>query len=618
MLTGLYPFEHGVRNNGNFYLGDRVETLATALKGKGYRTAAFVSAFVLDRRYGLARGFDVYDDRMDGARPHVLSFEAERRGDRTALALSAWLDASSRDASSPFFAWLHLYDPHEPYSPPSPFREAFADAPYDGEIAFDDNIVASILDRLGQLGLRDDTLIVVAGDHGESLGDHGEETHTMFVYEAAIRVPMIFWRPGRLPGGVVVHDPVRLTDITPTVLDLLGLPAIAAKDGRSLVTLMNGGNGTGPAVYAETLVPQLYMNWAPLRTVREDRWKLIQAPRPELYDLATDPGEQQNVYAARQQTARSLEQQLARITGGSAGAMNTGAIDREALDKLASLGYIGATGAPSASTTLGETLPDPRDFIAMANRLRHAEKAVLEGRPAEALPTLREAIAKDPRNAFAQLALGNAYMAQGENRRAIDQYQRYEQLVPSNALAYQFAAVCYLRLGDRENALRQAQAALAIDPKFSDARVLRAGVFAARGEYGEAIKELQAAVAADPTKPMVRLDLAKVLAESGRTAEARREYDTILQQEPDYAPALTGAGVLEAQAGNLAKGAGLLERALEIDPAQHQARYNLGGVLERQGRTAEAVAEYRRVAATANAPADIRRAAEQRLHALGR
>ncbi len=199
ILTGLYPFEHGVRNNGNFYLAGRFETLATRLKARGYRTGAFVSSFILDRRYGLDRGFDVYDDRMEGEYAQVVTLQAERRGDRTALALGRWIDERAKEPEAPFFAWLHLYDPHEPYRPPHPFRDLFPKDPYDGEIAFIDAIVASVLDRLQAARLLDRTLVVVTGDHGESLGEHGETTHSMFLYEAAIRVPLVLWRPGLVP-----------------------------------------------------------------------------------------------------------------------------------------------------------------------------------------------------------------------------------------------------------------------------------------------------------------------------------------------------------------------------------------------------------------------------------
>src|SRR5438093_1706910 len=319
LLTGLYPFEHGVRNNGNFYLPDRFETLATLLRKRGYRTAAFVSSFVLDRRYGLARGFESYDDRMEEAVALGSGGEAERRGDRTALACTRWLEGyAAQRASTPFFVWLHLYDPHEPYRPPPPFRELFADHPYDGEVAFADVVVASVLEKLAQLGLLDRSLVVVVADHGESLGDHGEETHSMFLYESAIRVPLILWRPGVLPAGRVVASPVRTVDVAPTILDILGEPPLAAPHARSLRGTIDGRAPERPAaIYAETYVPKLYLNGAALRALREDRYKLIDAPRPELYDLDRDPGETQNRLEQEPALANGLRAELERLTGGA-------------------------------------------------------------------------------------------------------------------------------------------------------------------------------------------------------------------------------------------------------------------------------------------------------------
>jgi arylsulfatase A-like enzyme/Tfp pilus assembly protein PilF len=616
LLTGLYPFEHGVRNNGNFYLADRYATIATVLKGRGYRTAAFVSAFILDRRYGLARGFDTYDDRMEGAQPQVVALEAERRGDRTALALSRWLEANATQAA-PFFAWLHLYDPHEPYRPPPPFREAFADRPYDGEIAFDDAAVASILDKLGALGALDRTLVAVVGDHGESLGDHGEETHSMFVYESAIRIPMILWRPGRLPAGLVVREPVRGIDLAPTLLELLGAPALAAPHARSLVPLFAGrAAARPPAVYAETYLPRFYMNWAPLRALIDERYKLIDAPRPELYDLSDDPGETRNRYATQERTVAAFRAELERITAGSEGTMNVGALDRDAAEKLAALGYIGAGSEPAPAA--GVVPRDPKDVIATFNRLRRANSAVRDRRFAEALPILRSVLVEDPRNAFAQLVLGSAYMGQAEYRKAIEQYRKYVDLVPTSSYAHQWMAICHLNLNDRDGAMREAEAALAIDPRFSDARVLRAGVLAARGRHPEAIAELRQAVATDPAKPTIRLDLAKVLAEAGRPEEARAEYEAALRQQPDFVPALVGLAALQAETGALDDAVRNLRRALDLDPRQAEARFNLARALERQGRPAEAVPEYRRLADDPDAPRAVRDVARQRLATLSR
>jgi arylsulfatase A-like enzyme/Flp pilus assembly protein TadD len=619
IFTGLLPPEHGVRNNGNFYLPDRFGTLATVLHGQGYRTAAFVSSFVLDRRYGLARGFDTYDDRLEGAQPQIISLEAERRGDRTALALGSWLEAhAAARTGAPFFAWLHLYDPHEPYRPPRPFRDLFADAPYDGEIAFDDAVVASVLDRLGQLGLGEKTLVAVVGDHGESLGEHGEETHSMLLYEGALRIPLILWRPGLVPAGVVVREPVRATDVAATVLELLGAPTLKTRHARSLVPLLHGASaGVAPPVYAETLLPQLYMNWAPLFSLRDERFKLIEAPRPELYDLARDPGEERNLFAEEPEKARAMGESLRQLTGGSTGAMSVGTLDREAMEKLAALGYVGA-GVEPGPADAARVQVDPKDMIAIFNRLRRANSAVRDRRFSEALPILHEVLKQDPRNAFARLVLGSAYMGMERYAQAINWFRKYLELVPTSAYAHHWMAICQLRRGDRDEALREAAAALAIDPRFADARVLRGGVLAARGDHPGAIEELRAAVATDPAKPILRLDLAKVLAEAGRAAEARAEYEAALRLKPDYAPALVGLGALQAEGGDPASAMRSFRRALEIDPGNDEARFNLARVLEGRGQRAEAEVEYRRLVEKPETPAAIRSAARKRLSPAGR
>src|SRR4029077_4030536 len=264
ILRGRYPSAHGVRNNGNFTLDAGVPTLATALHDAGYRTAAFVSAFVLDRRYGLGRGFDRYDDRL----------ELERRGGDTAAAMDRWLGETAQDPR-PFFVWLHLYDPHDPYDPPPPFASTFADRLYDGEIAYDDFVVGEALGgRRSRDANRRATIVAVAGDHGESLGDHGEATHGLFVYEPAIRIPLLLPRP-RFGAGRRVPALVRSIDLAPTLLDAAGVRSFPRADGRSLLPLI-AGTGKGPEdAYSETYFPQLYMNWAPLRSIQDARWKFI-------------------------------------------------------------------------------------------------------------------------------------------------------------------------------------------------------------------------------------------------------------------------------------------------------------------------------------------------------
>jgi arylsulfatase A-like enzyme/Flp pilus assembly protein TadD len=586
LLTGLHPFEHGVRNNGNFHLPDRFETLATVLGRRGYRTAAFVSAFVLDRRYGLARGFQTYDDRTDPGADGE-GAEAQRRGDRTALACSRWLEAyAGGGAKAPFFVWLHLYDPHEPYRPPPPLRDAFAGRPYDGEIAFADTVVGSVLDRLGQLGLLDTSLIAVVADHGESLGDHGEETHSMFVYDSAIRVPLILWRPGLLPGGRVVASPVRMVDVAPTILDLLGAPPLAARRARSLRGTIDGRDQAAPPVYAETWVPKLYMNGAALRALRTERFKLIEAPRPELYDLARDPGETDNRIAADPETASRLRAELQRLTAGGDAAMSLGGpVDGEAAEKLKALGYLGA-GGDLAGPAPGGQEKDPKDLIADFNRLRRAEQAVRDGRFDEAVPVLRALVAQEPKNAFARLVLGGAYAGLRQHARAAEQLQAYVALVPTSAHGHQSLAVAYAKLGDSARALREAASAVALDPRLTDARLLRAGILAGQGRRADVLRELRAGVAAAPDQPALRMSLAEVLLEGGNAKDAESEYRAIL-----------GPDAVTADDGRL----------------RAEARFGLAVALERQGRGAEARSEYEQVARAAEAPRDVQDAARKKV-----
>jgi choline-sulfatase len=580
LFTALYPFEHGVRNNGNFRLAERHPTLATVLRGRGYRTAAFVSSFVLDRRYGLARGFETYDDRMESAPGPASTLEAERRGDKTALALAGWLERQA-SAGGPFFAWLHLYDPHEPYDPPAPFRDTFAE-PYDGEIAFTDAALGLVLDELTALGLLDRTLVAVVADHGEGLGDHGEETHSMFVYDSAIRVPLILRGPGLLPAGTEVEAPVRTIDLVPTLLDLLEVPPLATPHARSLRAVIEGrSSAPAPAVYAETYVPQLYMNGAPLRAVRDERYKLIDAPRPELYDLARDPGETQDRYRDEPKVAAALRAELDRITGGAPGAMSFGRVDSAAAEKLRALGYVGAGSEPIPSP--GESGgKDPKDLIAVFNRLRRADELVRARRFSEALSLLEAVIAEDPRNAFARQLFGSAHLGSRQYARALAEFRAYAALVPGSAQAHQWMAVCLANLGHSASALREAAAALALDPRLRDAHLLRAGLLAATGRNDEAAKGLRAAVESAPDDSSLRMGLAEALAATGRSSEAEQEY----------------------------------RRVLEGDPAlRDEARFSLAGVLLRQGRTAEARAELERIVQSPDAAPEMKEAARRQLSA---
>lgn len=593
ILTGLLPPYHGVRSNGGFHLEDSFETLATSLKKRGYRTAAFVSSFVLDRRFGLARGFDTYDDQVEEGLPEGSSLEAQRPGNKTVAALEAWL-AGEGAKPGPIFVWLHLYDPHEPYRPPSPYWERFADSPYDGEIAFDDALVGSVLQSLEKRGPRSRTLVAVIGDHGESLGEHGESAHGMFLYEGSLRVPFILRYPGHLPAGKVVTEPVRETDLAPSVLDLLRLPGLPNPSGRSLVPLIEKGPvETAPPVYAETLLPQVELGFAPLRSIQDARYKLIDAPRPELYDLKEDPREANSRYEAEPAKVGAMRRELDRLTGGQWGALASLKIDAEAREKLASLGYVGGSGEPLAPSAAGRK--DPKDGIAIFDGVRRASAAIRDRRFREA-ETIIDGIRKaQPDNPIVWLLDASAQLGLGDYKAALGRLRERPKDRGETAEIHYLTALCLAKVGTPAETLREIDATLALDARHADARVLRSRILLARGDGAGAVLDLRAAADLKPQSVIVRGLLAKALADSHRTEEAKAEYETLLKIQPDYAPGLAGLGMIRAAEANVPEATRLLKRALEVDPGQDLARFALAQVLDNVGRTAEAAAEFARL-----------------------
>ena len=535
LLSGLYPFAHGVRNNGNFRLDDSIPTVAMALRNAGFQTAAFVSAFVLDRQYGLDRGFTEYDDR----------FALERRGDATAAAAASWFEHHAADRP-PFFVWVHLYDPHDPYDPPPPFRDAFSTRPYDGEIAFDDRVIGTLLDRLDASKLLASTLVAVVGDHGESLGEHREATHGMFVYEAAARVPMIIWRPGTVPARRITPL-VRTIDLAPTLLALADTRGLDGIEGRSLLPLVEGRSPAGAnGAYAETYFPRLFMNWSPLRSLRDDRWKFIDAPVPELYDLSTDPGETTNLGPREPARLAAMRRALDQLTGGTEGLQTSVAIDRETSEKLAALGYVGAVSGGSVGSDeargssrsemnarRGAARPDPKAMIDVFNQLRAANTDIQARRYREAETAGRGALQRDPENAFALMIVGRAELEQGRYRDAIAHYRRYTELLPTSADAHHWTAVCYSRMNEVAAALAEEDAALALDSRHAEAHALRGGLLARLGRADEAVSALRHAVDAAPGNVGFQVGLGRLLVSARRFEDAQVVIAAALARQPE-------------------------------------------------------------------------------------
>ena len=319
ILTGRYPYEHRIRDNYSSPLDRKVPTLATLLKARGYATAAFIGAYPVARTSGLDQGFDVYDDPFGAGESATTRRSAqERSAEKVADAAIAWL---GERRAKPFFAWVHFFDPHAPYEAPAPFGARFAKSPYDGEVAYADSQLGRLLEWLDRSGVRGQTLVLVTSDHGESLGEHGEDEHMIFVYDATLRVPMLASWPGRIPSGVRLKGQLRSIDIVPTALELLGLPPVPTSGASRSEALLTGSRIPDNESYAESLYGNIHHGWAPLYSLRGEGFKFIDAPRPELYHLVNDPGETRNLVETRSTVASGMRTHLSvhRKAEGAAG-----------------------------------------------------------------------------------------------------------------------------------------------------------------------------------------------------------------------------------------------------------------------------------------------------------
>jgi arylsulfatase A-like enzyme len=497
LFTGLLPPRHGVRVNGESRLDSRHTTLAEVARARGYETAAFVSAFVLDARFGLDQGFDLYDDKVETTEgPVFAAGNNERNAARATDAAVAWLRA--RDRRRPFLAWVHYFDAHAPYTPPEPFASRFAGSPYDGEIAFVDSQLGRLLDALGETGQRDNTLIVVAGDHGEGLGEHGERTHAVFLYRSATRVPLILWSPRLFPRPAVVDGTVvSLADVAPTLVDLLGVEDPPARDGLSLIATKADPRRT---VYMESMVPYADFGWAPLFGLRGLRESFILAPRPECYDLRSDPGEKRDLLAGKTArrdacaaSAQTLDRMLARLPAYEPAAAGARPLDPETTERLQALGYLGGTGAGGPHGPLA----DPKDMIEVSSLVVDAGALLSAGRATEALEVARRASARSPHDRTVLQTLAKIDLRLG-------------------------------RLKDAEDALR---AFRAIQPK-ADASILLAQILILDGRLDEAGRLLDEAEGLDPLHGGVHIARGDLLAREGRKDEARASYERAAKVDP--------------------------------------------------------------------------------------
>jgi choline-sulfatase len=594
LMTGTFPGYHGVRDNGGFYLSDDSQTLARVLGARGYRTGGFVAAFVLDHRWGIAQGFDRYYDDFDLAKYRLdVGLDAvQRPGSEVVSKAIEWID---QDVARPFLAWVHLYEPHAPYDPPEAIRTRFPptrDGAYDGEIATADIQVGRIVDHLAATGRLDRTVVVVLGDHGESLGEHGEEQHGFFVYDADIRIPLIMAGPG-VPVRTI-DDQVRIVDVMPTILELLHLDIPKPVQGRSVWPLVRGER-LDLVAFSETWYPRHHYGWSELTSLRDGRYHFIEAPRRELYDTQVDPEERHDIAAANPTRADALERALRAFAAQTTASRQPAAprpVDPDVEQRLRSLGYVGSSISPRALED--RVRGDPKDKIALYNLLKQAGLDSVEGRIDEGIRKVRQALAADPDIVEAYLMLGNMNTKARHDDEAIAAYQKALALDPENQNATFNLALAYKTAGRIDAAQAGFERVLAASPRDPKARYQLADIWMTRGQLTRAEDLLQRAIADNVERPAFQTKLGECYIELKRFDAAERVLLDALKDKPDEPMAHYDLGLVHESRGDVEKAIAEYEAEIARNPNTYQAQFNLAKLLTTAGRRVDAISHFQR------------------------
>lgn len=598
IFTGEFPPAHGVRDNGGFYLDDEHVVLAEILRDEGLRTGGFVGAFVLDAKWGIAQGFDHYFDDFElGDTVRLALNEIERPAGEVTDAALAWLDEAPE---ARFFSWVHYYDPHSPYEPPDPFAERYRNRPYVGEIAYVDSQIGRLLAWLDRNDRARNTVVVVIGDHGESLGEHGESGHGFFIYEAATRVPFMVRAPYDTMRGRRVREVVRAVDVSWTVLDLLAVDAgqeerDSSFQGVSLLRLLTGSTGPRLPAYAEAVYPRYHYGWSDLASLRVENMKYVAAPRPELYDLAADPREQHNLHSALPDEADRLALMLQALESrwtDRALPDPVEEVDPDTRARLAALGYLGSFGGRSAEPVDRTSLADPKDRIHLFNLMRTAREASLEGNRTAAVETLERVLIEDPTVTSAWVRLGDEQMRGDDADAAIASYRRAIELKPDHAHAVINLANAYRRAGAEEEAILGYQEFLRLDPRNAMIHYELARMLVDRGDLAGADEHLGEAAALSPEMGAAVVSQGAVALLRSDLANAQRLFEEALRIQPDVRLAYFNLALLAEERGAPHAAVDFYRRELDLHPQSYRVQFNLGRLLDSLGDRYGATAAF--------------------------
>jgi arylsulfatase A-like enzyme/Flp pilus assembly protein TadD len=562
IFTGTYPMLSGMHDFSGNRLGANQLTLASILHDNGYETGAVIASAVLDSRFGLNRGFDFYYDHFDFNRLLETNLDSmERPANQVVDEALRWLNQGH---PKPFLLWVHLYDPHHPYHPPAPYDQTYKTHPYDGEIAFADAQLGRILALLKNKGLYGRTLIVLLGDHGEGLGEHGEKTHGFFIYNSTLHVPLIF----KLPSAGArrqVTQAVSTVDVLPTILGELRIPVPKTVQGRTLAAAIAGKPADASPLYSETFLPRLHFNWSELRGLQDETYKFIDGPKPELYDLASDPGELHNLFAGKPAVSQALQSRLdsvvTRYTQGQGMAEKT-PLDPALAERLKALGYTAFAGGGDPAVS-NRNLPDAKDRIGFYEQFSEAMEDSQHQRYPEAIEKLKPLLKIESDSLPVHYLLGMNYYRTQRFPDAVSEFQRAVKLSPDYALANYWLGLAYAQSGNNENAIASFQQTLKLDNTN----------FSAAFNLGAAALRL------------------------GRIDESANAFQQSITIYPDYAQGHLALGEVLLYQSKVDDALVELQKAVKLQPENPRAHAFLAKALEAKGRHAEAAEEMRRAGA---------------------
>jgi len=580
IMTGMLPTYHGIRINGNNALSEKQITVAEKLKKKGYLTAAFIGAFVLDGRWGLKQGFDYYDDFFDLEKYKTLDLgRVQRPANEVIDSALKWLD---NNKNKRFFTWIHLYDPHTPYAPPEPYFSEYRDRGrkglYDGEISFMDSQIERVINWLELNHLRKKTIMIFVGDHGESLGDHKEDTHGYFIYDSTLRVPLIIVTPFKKLKNIRVKPQVRTIDIFPTVLDILGLNGKSEVHGKSLIPLFfKPEKGKDRLAYSESLSPRLQYNWGALYSLRSSKFKYIEAPRPEFYNLMKDPKELTNIFRKHLKIMEEYRKKLYEIkntSGENAPEPENVNMDEKSMEKLATLGYLGVAVAGKTSLKENRELPDPKDRIELFNMISLASEHISEGKYDKALELLENVVKKDPNNPQIRLLLASSYLKQKKFEKAKAQLDSILKKNPDNLKALITLANLFYAQKKAEETRAVCSKILSIEKNYTQALSLMGKAYILDDNLEKAYEYLKKAVDVQPKINATRLELAKCLISMKRYDEAIKEINTVIEHHGDFPEAHYHLALIYEDLGEYSKAEEEYLKEIKNHPNYIPARFN--------------------------------------------